>query len=250
MEVLSNLPGVLQELKLEYMSLPELIEGGIELTPRWLTQLVVNTLGQPALDPPSGGVCNIVTTPITDAAGDGLTALVLLDRLPPELISPQFMEYFGHQPFQFKQVLYPNMLRLIAELPEDAYGDMLSALGTIESYIAGPNSGLELIWDIVGPDFGRHISIMKLIRTNPQFLLNHLDELPVIVNMVFMAVEVGNDAVAKTLALRLITPENSIIRRQLGYVTTEQQQAVALQQLPHIYAFIQPELQRRGIDVE
>lgn len=250
MDVLAKLPDVLQRFQLDYMSIPELIESGIELTASRLRELVKNTLGQAVLDGSIDKLYDLVEEPISDAGGDGITALLLLDRLPPELITNDMMLYFARQSLVFKRVVYPVMLRVLSELPEDVYADMLSELGVIESGLFELNSGLELIYNLVGPEFLVHVDLNALAYVNLQFLVNHLDKLPVTVNMILITVKTGNDAITKVLVSRLFTAGNRALQKYFGLSMSNFEQVIILHQIPEIYAFIQPELQRQGIDIE
>lgn len=83
MASLEDLPEVLQDLRLGYMSLADLVLQGVPLTPHRLASIVNNTLGEDYVL--SGQLQARLSTnkslPLSSVEGDGFIALLLLGRL-------------------------------------------------------------------------------------------------------------------------------------------------------------------------
>lgn len=212
MDIALDLPEVLRDLTLSHMTLPEMIQSDVPLTPHRLLTIVNDTLGRDFVNPDdmSALIQDRITLPqpLSEQAGNGLTALFLLDKLP--LIPPgqhylglanRLVEYWVIQSFQFKAVVYRH---LFTTLNRGDYASILSIVGSWESTASACNSGLPIVYALVGPQLLSYVSVLWLFRCNRQFLYEHLDELPLSHEVVRGIAKTHNEELIIALAEKLI----------------------------------------------
>lgn len=171
MELYWELPDVLRDLQIEYLSLPELIDYGI-LTPTRLTNIVHNTLGvqfvnvsKPELDTLVG---NLFESGLDNTNIEGLTALLLLDRLNLDQITSndkldhyttQLVDYFIGQSSEFKKIVYPHFVEMYNRSRSKFVPHLFIHLAETES-INLNSAGLDILYDI-DPALLLYIDIIK-----------------------------------------------------------------------------------------
>lgn len=106
MELYQDLPMVLQDLQQDYMTLPELVERGIDLTTARLERILDTTLGKDfATLPPSLMIPALIErvgndNVRSDTVNEGLMAMLLLGQLPLDAYHTRgliinFLSYFA-----------------------------------------------------------------------------------------------------------------------------------------------------------
>lgn len=151
------LPNALRQLSIEYMMLEDLVAYTIPLTHRRLTTIVQNTLGTEFVNAVYNHLYNLIMSQVgnkmTEEQSDGLTALLLLGRLPPLpfLLVTRWVQKFPMKQPQFRGIVYPILIPYIEGLTEEQRL-ILMELSSEESVLTQENSQLELLYQLVGPD--------------------------------------------------------------------------------------------------
>lgn len=215
MHVFEELPAELQTLVVEYKSLPELIEARVPLTHRRLINIVRVTLGDAYTTESTLELSRLVSDiGLCESHNEGYTALLLLGRLQPHLVQRQRYTYFASQHPSFKRVVYPPLISLIQQSDEQDLE--LLALGTAESTMPPNMSGLDLLYDLVGTKILACGTMYQSVTANPQFILNHIDEIAITDRSIYIAVRLGNLALAETFLKQLRTHDNLELLRTTG----------------------------------
>lgn len=225
MEVYQNLPAVLQDLELEYMTLPELVERGVALTPWRLRNIIEFTLGADFVGlPPKRmkveltkrvGLANV----FSDAVSEALIAMLLLGQLPlsefaGKVIFGHVLSYIAKQSLAFKRVVYPVLIKALRDFPYIVRDGVLKTLISHEVQSEPSNSALELLLPLMGPGLISYIEPRYEIITNPAFILNHLDIIPVTSDMIKAVVQEQDWGLAGILLKRFSTAANQSLLEQ------------------------------------
>lgn len=176
MEVYPRLPRELQNISLEYMSLPELVETGVVLSPQYLTSVIQSVFCDSQYDD-----TYISSEKMPDIYGEGFTAALLsrkldLYKLENELIA-KFIDYICEQSRVFRTLVYPYVINLIDVNDELIERRIWWNLGYNESHNPPDICGLELLYALSPTNTMVFIFPCTLLIHNPRFFLDHLHEL-------------------------------------------------------------------------
>lgn len=208
MDVYTSLPCVLQEMILSYYTLPELIAAEVTLTDARLIEVVRNTLGEAFINADFSAL-EILLCDQTKWDPDGITALLILERLPPVNLPPDIIyTYFSTQSYKFKEVVYKPLLWVIQSDdvmdPVQPYMDLCIA----ESSVAAINSGLPLIYNVIGSDMFCYLIDEEVLSYNPHFLLDHISEFLITPELAYNAFKSLDRNMAEMFVRQLVTPSN------------------------------------------
>lgn len=219
MSLFEPLPYGVRDIPLEYLSVPDLIEARHAISPNKLTEVVRDTLGEEFVTACSNELIKLFHelpdhTDPSESHGDGILALILLRRFPSIALRENSFRYFASKSRSFKEVVYPIMVPLIHQLSFADMAQVTSNLIRAEAQVPSDDSGLEILHNLLGDDMFLHITVRDLIPNNIPFLLNHLDELPVLPEVVLSMFMLPDHGQAKKLFKKLITQRNVTLLEQ------------------------------------
>lgn len=218
MELYQDLPAALQDLELDYMTLPELVERGVPLTEHRLNRIISNTLGEDfhQTPPTHSALLNRGANVSLDSVSEGLTAMLLLGQLSlndfyNKALFNNLFSYYARQSLTFKQVVYPVLVSAIQGVSSLMRNSVLNNLAFHEAQCSPSDSALELLLNLIGPGFAGYIPLNVVVDTNPGFILNHLDIMPVTSDLIQNIIEDQEWNLAETLFVRF----SSIFNKRL-----------------------------------
>lgn len=253
-------PGV-SRIPLEYMSLPELIDLDVCQTPQLWARIVTTLLGSQVLtmSPSTFTLCfsPYIQTSVTrttvfpDSIVECLIALILLNRLPPQLISSRLTAYITAMSVKVRQLVYPSLLKILFSTNDvEVYDLILSVVILDESTKPGSSPVLQTLFDAV-PDqqlFLEYVGAGYLVSCgNAQFALDHLNRLTITPEDICEAINDGY-TVVRSLLSQLFTEQNrtNFERSSIRYSSkvesaelVEQMLSDILQNIPSLYVWTQ-----------
>lgn len=208
---------MLQQLELDYTTLPELVERDMSLTQHRLERVVASTLGEDFLTIPPimviAALADLIgrTHILWEILGEGFTALLLLGKLPVKQIAVKpyfthFLYYIATQSVKFKQLVYPILISEIDQLFDKTRNYVLRVLFAYEGQTQNNNSGFELLLSLLGPS--EFVNYMPFTVNNPTFILNHLNTIPITLELIESVLIRQNFELADTLLEHFSDPGN------------------------------------------
>lgn len=206
---------VLQDVVLSYWTIPELIEAGVNLTCLRLINIVRNTFGAEFNNAES--FKTLTEHSVYD--NEGMTALILLQWCPP--LKFYKYNYLAEQSYTFKVLVYPHLLSLLEQLDTERDRiDQYISLAIAESNICSTNSGLELMYNVIGSNLLSYLVFDGVVEKNPQFLLDHVHEFIITPEMVNAAFTVLNRGMFEVLLRQLVSPVNMSVLKEYDDVSS------------------------------
>lgn len=154
---------------------------------------------------------------------EGFIALLLLNRLPPMLVSSGLINYLGTGSMSVRELVYPHLMKLIPNLMEsdEDLGDYI--IGCIIDTEAGrpsADSVLELVYTKT-PDQRLFLSLLEpttmITHGNTDFVLHHIDGLSITPEDVIVALNTGDYFASEVLLRQLFTPVNEVNFKRTYY---------------------------------
>lgn len=219
-ELQDHLLPELSALSLKYLLPSELIDLGIPVT----AQVVDILLGPDVCTMKPQRLINrfreyaatVNPLSIPPIIGEGFIALLLLDRLPSDLLSAGLIKYLGTGSVGVRELVYPHLMKLLNYLsnPHSHLSDyIIGIIIDTEAYRPSTDSVIELAYTETSE---QHLLLYLLEPTamiahgNIDFVLHHINELPINPEMVVSALDKEELRAGEILLRQLFVPINEI----------------------------------------